>query len=60
MSGRAFDEQRVREVFASSMKAGMLDHEDISLACGWSGIVLALAYMHPGALPSANESGVFS
>jgi len=57
--GKAFSEQRVREVFASSMKAGILDHHDISLACCWGGIVLALAYIHPGALPAANELGLF-
>eukprot|EP01046_Picozoa_sp_COSAG06_P005739 COSAG06_NODE_259_length_18912_cov_53.912614_18_plen_1085_part_00 len=57
---KAFTEQRVREVFASSMKAGILSHEDISLACGWCCVIFFLGYMHPGTLVAANESGVFS
>eukprot|EP01046_Picozoa_sp_COSAG06_P101227 COSAG06_NODE_47369_length_339_cov_1.720833_1_plen_113_part_11 len=42
------------------MKAGMLSHEDISLACGWGCVLFFIGYMHPGALSTANESGVFS
>ena len=57
---KAFTEERVQEVFNNSMKAGMLSREDISLACGWSGVVLFLGYPHPGALPAADEAGVFS
>ena len=42
------------------MKADVLSHEDISLACGWGFIANYINYMHPGALTTANESGVFS
>eukprot|EP01047_Picozoa_sp_COSAG01_P078426 COSAG01_NODE_14488_length_1447_cov_2.369436_1_plen_469_part_10 len=59
-AGKVFTEQGVRELFASSMKAGMLRHEDISLACGWCSIVFFVSYGYPGALSTANESGVFS
>ena len=59
-SGKTLIEERVCDVFISSMKAGMLSHDDTSLACGWSSAHLNLGYMHPGALPAANESGVFS
>eukprot|EP01043_Picozoa_sp_COSAG02_P078454 COSAG02_NODE_17667_length_988_cov_1.488189_2_plen_280_part_01 len=59
-AGRVFTEQGARKLFASSMKAGVLSHEDISVACGWGFIAFYIGYMHPGALPTANESGVFS
>ena len=38
----------------------MLSHDDISLACGWGFIAFHIGCMHPGALATANESGVFS
>ena len=42
------------------MKADVLSHEDISLACGWLYVLLFIGNMHPGALSTANESGVFN
>eukprot|EP01046_Picozoa_sp_COSAG06_P045745 COSAG06_NODE_6372_length_2961_cov_127.651992_1_plen_781_part_10 len=59
-AGKVFTEQGARDLFASSMKADVLSHEDISLACGWCWVLFCIGYMHPGALPTANESGVFS
>eukprot|EP01046_Picozoa_sp_COSAG06_P032344 COSAG06_NODE_3225_length_5655_cov_4263.650108_1_plen_304_part_10 len=53
-------ERRVRDVIASSMKAGVLSSDDIALACGWCSVVHYYGYIHPGALTTANESGVFS
>eukprot|EP01046_Picozoa_sp_COSAG06_P021539 COSAG06_NODE_1624_length_8892_cov_3872.704424_2_plen_1157_part_00 len=60
IAGKVFTEQGAGKVYISGMKAGMLSHEDISLACGWGFILNLIGYMHPGALPTANESGVFS
>eukprot|EP01046_Picozoa_sp_COSAG06_P038358 COSAG06_NODE_4420_length_4284_cov_41.313978_1_plen_937_part_10 len=57
---KAFTEQGARTLFVNSMKADVLRHEDISLACGWGLIALDTGYMHRGALSTANESGMFS
>eukprot|EP01046_Picozoa_sp_COSAG06_P021538 COSAG06_NODE_1624_length_8892_cov_3872.704424_1_plen_1008_part_10 len=57
---KVFTEQSARKFFASSMKADVLSHQDISLACGCGYVLFCMGYMHPGALPTANESGVFS
>ena len=57
--GKVFTEQSVRELFAGCMKAGILSQEDTSLACGWCPVILFTAYVHLGALPSADEVGVF-
>ena len=59
-ASKVFTEQGARKLYISSMKAGVLSHEDISLACGWGLILFCIGYMHPGAPPTANESGVFS
>eukprot|EP01046_Picozoa_sp_COSAG06_P080553 COSAG06_NODE_27822_length_585_cov_6.876543_1_plen_195_part_11 len=59
-AGKVFTEQGARKVFTSSMKADVLSHEDMSLACGWSYVLWTTGYVHPGALSTANESGVFS
>eukprot|EP01046_Picozoa_sp_COSAG06_P103107 COSAG06_NODE_49267_length_326_cov_1.303965_1_plen_90_part_01 len=59
-ASKVFTEQEVRKLFAGSMKADVLNHEDISLACGWGYTLFLIGYMHPGALSTANESGVFS
>ena len=59
--GETLTEQRVGEVFTEdSMKAGMLCHDDISLACGWCTTVHLLGLPHPGAFSTVNEVGVFS
>ena len=42
------------------MKAGMLTHEDVSLACGWCFALMIPSYMHSAALTTANECGWFS
>eukprot|EP01045_Picozoa_sp_COSAG04_P025197 COSAG04_NODE_3264_length_2996_cov_1.937176_1_plen_84_part_10 len=42
------------------MKADVLSHEDMSLACGYGHVLFFIGYAHPGALSTANESGVFS
>ena len=57
---KVFTEQAARKLYISSMKASVLSHEDISLACGWCWVPFCMGYMHPGALPTASESGVFS
>ena len=57
---KTFTEQRVCEVFTGCMKAGILSHEDTSLACGWCITIPLLGYPHPGAFSTANEVGVFS
>eukprot|EP01046_Picozoa_sp_COSAG06_P031864 COSAG06_NODE_3138_length_5802_cov_15.311766_3_plen_889_part_01 len=59
-SGKAFTENRLRELYTGSMKAGALSHEDISLACGWCVALFTISYVHPSSVPAANESGVFS
>eukprot|EP01046_Picozoa_sp_COSAG06_P028656 COSAG06_NODE_2598_length_6603_cov_35.529982_2_plen_754_part_01 len=59
-ASKVFTEQSARKLFANSMKAAVLSHEDISLACGWCFIAFYIGSMHPGALSTANESGVFS
>eukprot|EP01045_Picozoa_sp_COSAG04_P040283 COSAG04_NODE_11698_length_693_cov_1.419192_1_plen_227_part_01 len=59
-SSKVFTEQGARKFFANSMKAGILSHEDISIACGWCFFACCIGSVHPGALPTANESGVFS
>ena len=58
--GNAFTEQRVCELLTDSMKAGILSHEDTSLACGWCVTLAHICRMHSGAVPTANELGVFS
>ena len=58
-SANVFTEQRVREVFVDSMKAGILSHKDVSLASGWCGMIFYFSYMWTGALSAANEAGVF-
>ena len=57
--GKAVTEQRACQIFTDSMKAGMLSHEDISLACGWTFVLFFFGYMHPSALVAANEAGIF-
>jgi len=57
---KLFSEQRARDVYTSSMQAGILAHEDISLACGWSVASFFIGYIYPGALTTANECGLFS
>eukprot|EP01046_Picozoa_sp_COSAG06_P052970 COSAG06_NODE_9041_length_2005_cov_2.635887_2_plen_644_part_01 len=59
-ANKVFTEQGARKLFASSMKADILSYDDSSLACGWCFILNLIGYMHPGALSTANESGVFS
>eukprot|EP01046_Picozoa_sp_COSAG06_P062014 COSAG06_NODE_13823_length_1215_cov_3.380824_2_plen_316_part_01 len=59
-AGKVFTEQSARKLFANSMKANVLSHQDISLTCGWGFITFFIGYAHPGALTTANESGVFS
>eukprot|EP01043_Picozoa_sp_COSAG02_P059552 COSAG02_NODE_7613_length_2933_cov_40.392378_1_plen_974_part_01 len=59
-ASKVFTEQGARKLYISSMKAGMLSHEDISLACGWCYVSWTIGYVNPGALTTANESGVFS
>eukprot|EP01046_Picozoa_sp_COSAG06_P088606 COSAG06_NODE_35018_length_465_cov_3.155738_1_plen_154_part_11 len=51
-------EQRVQEVFETGLKAGMLTHEDVSLACGWCTATFYIAYMFPAALITANDCGL--
>ena len=46
-------------IVLSSGTAGMC-HEDTSLACGWCHTVFMLGFMYPGALPAADEAGLFS
>eukprot|EP01046_Picozoa_sp_COSAG06_P043917 COSAG06_NODE_5830_length_3253_cov_113.318643_1_plen_1084_part_11 len=58
--GKAFTEQRVCEIFTGSMRAGILSQEDTSLACGWCSVGFDLGYMFTGALPTADDAGVFS
>ena len=41
------------------MKAGLLSHEDISLASGTCAAALFLCYQHRGALPAADAVGLF-
>ena len=57
---KAFTEQRVCEVFTRSMKAGVLSHVDISLACGWGTGFTTLGFIYPGAAAAADEVGVFN
>eukprot|EP01046_Picozoa_sp_COSAG06_P038135 COSAG06_NODE_4376_length_4316_cov_699.869101_1_plen_1195_part_10 len=59
-ASKVFTEQGARKVFANSMKAGMLSYEDISLASGWGYLSWTIGYVYPGALSTANESGVLS
>eukprot|EP01046_Picozoa_sp_COSAG06_P062439 COSAG06_NODE_14088_length_1191_cov_8.372711_2_plen_170_part_00 len=58
--GKAFTEQRVCEIFTGSMRAGILSQEDTSLACGICVVYYQIGYMFAGALPTADEAGVFS
>eukprot|EP01046_Picozoa_sp_COSAG06_P052887 COSAG06_NODE_9000_length_2014_cov_3.650835_2_plen_609_part_01 len=53
-------EQRVRLVFAESMKAGILSHDDISLACGWGYAMICFFMKHPGTIPAAEQAGMFT
>eukprot|EP01046_Picozoa_sp_COSAG06_P059308 COSAG06_NODE_12225_length_1407_cov_22.807339_1_plen_469_part_11 len=53
-------EQRVCQIYTGSMKAGILSHDDLSLACGWNGVVHCCGYIHPGAFATASEVGMFS
>eukprot|EP01046_Picozoa_sp_COSAG06_P054484 COSAG06_NODE_9716_length_1830_cov_40.072581_1_plen_457_part_10 len=59
-AGKTFTEQRACDLYTGCMKAGMLTHADISLACGWCTATFYIGYIHPGALTTANECGWFS
>eukprot|EP01046_Picozoa_sp_COSAG06_P007873 COSAG06_NODE_392_length_16344_cov_4.086981_12_plen_1028_part_00 len=57
---KTFTEQGVHDVFIDSMKAAILRHDDILLACSWCFVCNILGYAHPGAFIAAEESGMFS
>jgi hypothetical protein len=58
--GKLFTEQRAREIFTGSMRAGILSGDDVSLACGCSVSGFWLGYMFPASVSAADEAGVFS
>eukprot|EP01046_Picozoa_sp_COSAG06_P042786 COSAG06_NODE_5503_length_3439_cov_24.252395_1_plen_613_part_10 len=51
--------QRVCDVLRAGAKAGVWTHADLRLSCGWSTACQLLLYMHPDALPAADDAGVF-
>lgn len=55
-----FEEAGVRELHISSMKARILWHDDISLACGWCWVVNCSGFTHPSSLTVANDAGIFT
>ena len=59
-ASKAFNRQRVCEVFRDAMKAGILRHDDISLASGFCYVAFFSGYGDPGVLPAADEAGMFS